>query len=517
MNDDDRLSRYLADQAEAITLAPADLGAAMRRGTHRRNRRRGAIVAGATLAIVATSLSVIDRGDPDASVDSDLAAAVVPSSLDWTVVSPTSGLGYSRSTTLVGGVTYSLSTAPGPNDETTSSETHLYRSDDGAEWAEVALPDGVRPSSLAGSGDTLYAIGTAPASGGGRDLVVSASTDGAATWSSVTLPDAVAALEARHPGEIIISQPDVAATDATHLVASVVVTANPDVETLLPDDASPNGGWSISADGVSVYEELPCDAASGEQANDCADPAITRSSEATAPMPNGPSKPEVKATYTWDELGLDPELRGLIGGRTYVYASDDGVTFDPATLPGDVGGWSGGLLATDDGYRLFLGQEVRESDATTLVLASEDGHTWTRAGSLPGSPVSAGLLGGRPALAVYTVDGSFAVQISQPDGSWVPLDLLAAVGGSGGVQDVAFGPLGLAATVWQEGDPMASYIVHSADGTTVSAVALADHLDASTSVIGLSVSADAIVVRVADPKGATGSTPTQHDLVGTPR
>lgn len=259
MNDDDRLARYLADQASALTLSPADPAAAVQRGNRRRNRRRGAIAGVAVLAVAAAMVSVIDRGEPDTKVDSNLASSVVASPLDWTVVTPEVGLGYSRATALLAGSVYSLSTAPGPYDGAGSFEPRLYRSDDGAAWAEVSLPPNMRPSSLAAADGTLYAVGTAPAGGGGRDLVVSASTDGAASWSSVTLPEDIAALEARHPEQIIISQPSVAALDASHLVASIVVTANPDVAALLPGTTDPNAGWEITEEGVTVFELGPCD------------------------------------------------------------------------------------------------------------------------------------------------------------------------------------------------------------------------------------------------------------------
>ena len=156
MNDDDRLTRYLAEQASALTLSPADPAAAVRRGTRRRNRRRGAIVGLAALAVGASSFAVVDRDDPRSKVDSGVAAAsVVASPLDWTVVAPQSGLGYSRSTAIVDGSLYSLSTSPGPYDEQRSFAPTLYRSDDGAGWVEVSLPPGNRPSSLAADGHEL--------------------------------------------------------------------------------------------------------------------------------------------------------------------------------------------------------------------------------------------------------------------------------------------------------------------------------------------------------------------------
>ncbi|MGH9273087.1 MAG: hypothetical protein ACRDZU_00445 [Acidimicrobiales bacterium] len=516
MNDDDRLTRYLADQASALTLSPADPAAVVRRGSRRRNRRRAGIAGVAALAVGVASFSVITRDEPDATVDSGLAAAVVASPLDWTVISPEVGLGYSRATTVVDGSIYSLSTAPGPYDGEGSFEPSLYRSDDGAGWSEVSLPTGVRPSSLAAAGGTLYAIGTAPA-GGGRDLVVSASTDGAASWSSVTLPAEVAGLEARHPGEIVISQPSVAATDATHLVATVVVTANPDVEALLPGVADPNAGWEITPDGVTVYELAPC-----EDAKCGADvPVTVVDGEEGAVRRAGdpePMEPKVRGTYTWDELGLDPELRSLIGGRTHAFAADDGETFEEVTLPGDVSGWGGQVLATDDGYRLFLGGG--RDNASTHVLRSADGHTWVEAGTIAGSPQSAGLLGGRPAVAVYGVDGFTGVFVNRSGDSWMPLDLASAVDGansSEGVGEVAFGPLGVAAVLWTDGSPGGTHIVHSLDGTTVSSISVQDHIAEPGAVMGVSVSADAILIRVDAPNDDNSETvPTQQVLVGTP-
>ena len=514
MNDDDRLSRYLADQASSITLSPEDPDAVMRRGTRRRNRRRGAIVGLAAVAVAASSFAVIYRDEPDAKVDSSLAssASVVASPLDWTVVPAEHGLGYSRSTVLVEGAVYSLSTAPGPYDDDGSFEPTLYRSDDGAAWSEVSLPDGVRPSSLASSDGTLYAIGTSPAGGGGRDLVVSASTDGAATWASVTLPAELAAVDARHPGEIMLSQPSVAATDASHLVATVVVSAYPDVEALLPGVADPNAGWEITPEGVTVYELEPCDSA------ECG--AMGTGSTVPRREALKPEEPKVKGTYSWDDLDLDPELRALIGGKTYVYVSDDGTSFEQAAVPDSGPGWGGQVLATDDGYRLFLGQS--RDNPTTQVLRSEDGHTWTDAGTLSGTPQSAGLLGGRPAVALFDVDGGIQVQIEQAAGSWTALDLLSAVDTadrSAGIGDVAFGPLGIAAVVWiEDAAPGGALIVHSLDGTSLSSIAVGDHIEGDSQTIGLSVSADAILVRVdGPPDGDAATPPTQQVLVGTPR
>ena len=50
------------------------------------------------------------------------------------------------------------------------------------------------------------------------------------------------------------------------------------------------------------------------------------------------SEPKVHATYTWDELGLDPDLQALIEGRTYVYRTSDGEHFERSAMPDGVTG-----------------------------------------------------------------------------------------------------------------------------------------------------------------------------------
>jgi hypothetical protein len=155
------------------------------------------------------------------------------------------------------------------------------------------------------------------------------------------------------------------------------------------------------------------------------------------------------------------------------------------------------------------------------VLRSADGHTWTTASTLAGSTQSAGLLGDRPAVGLWGAEGGLQVHVEQADGSYVVLDLLSAVDGAdgtAGVADLAFGPLGLAALVWADDSGNSSHIVHSVDGTSLSSVDVRDHLSGPGIPIGISVSADAVLVRVDGPSDGDPSTvPTQQVLVGTPR
>lgn len=532
MSNDDRLDRFLTDQANAISLPPADLAGVARRGARRRSRRRGAVVASViVLTALAVSVAVVDREGTDANVSNYDLADASPSTYDWTVLDPESGLGYSSSSaTLDDGSIYSLSTAPdAPGDEPTESG-HLYRSTDGAEWSEVSLPDELTASSIAGSGSSLYALGTVPASSGGRDLVLAASQDAAATWQQIALPDEVTDLDARHPGEIYISQPSVAALDADHLVAAVTVNAVPHVEELLP--TSERGrSYESTPDGITVYDD---DTACPDQqlyAQTCATPSTTSTTvvpPADAPGADGRNpaaghEPTVRATYTWEELGLDPELRALLDGRTHVYTTQDGEHFEAATLPEGLTGASARAVATSAGYAVFVGEWSGEA-ASTQVLTSPDGVAFTNA---PGSPFSggmgdAGVLGGQPAVAVFAADGTpygtTTVRVGRADGSWTELPLSEPGDGIGAV---AFGPLGLAAVVWEPvdgSDVTTPHLVHTADGVTLSTVSLEDELGASAAnVIGVSVTADAIFVRIGGPVDDDPSTPpVQKVLVGTP-
>jgi hypothetical protein len=513
VNEDLRLQQYLSAQADAISLTPADPAGAMRRGARRRNQRRGGVLAAvAVLGLVATSVAVYDSGDP--SVNS-LQASVRASSYDWATVAPASGLGYSNGLArLSDGTVYSLSTAPGTVVGPAANSQRLYRSGDDKEWTEVSLPDGVSPSALAASGDTLYAVGTAPAGGGTRNLVLASSTDGAGTWATVTLPDEIADLEARFPGKIDISAPIVAAHDGMHQVAAVTVTAslNPaDLIEDLPADAS----WEITPGGIRVY------AASD---GDCAkEPDVRCARGPGASGMTGVDRGPLLSAHTWAELGVDPELQALIPGRAFLYASDDGQTFTRSSLPSDPGGWGGQLIATPDGYRYFV-STYRNDLSVTTAFASTDGHEWTSAGEMPGSHYGAGVLGGRPALALYgDMGGGTVIQVQQDDGTWLPLDLRSAVqapdGGEVWVGTVAFGPLGLAADLSVVDDidrPEQSrrFIVHSEDGTNLSLQELTPELGYP---MGLSVSADAITVRTSDPDDRDSDTPpTQTLFIGTP-
>ena len=542
---DDRIGRYLADQAEGIALTPADPDAVMRRGSRRRTRRRSAFVG--TLAVVAvlTTTVALRDGSDDQQVKVDYESPEVSAStFDWSLVTPRAGLAYASSSVQLGGSIYSLSTAPAtvgdPDPYDSAQPPVIYRSDDGAEWTAVGSPDGMRVSALSGAGDSIYALGTAPAGGGTRDLVVATSRDGAASWSNVTLPRDVAELEARHPGKISIGQPRIVARDASHLVASISVGANLDPSAYAPELAEQDGSYVTewTDDGLTVRDagemctvdvpettvapDVDPDAAANEGTRRQVPPEAM-ACRAEAAGGEKADQGEVVATYTWEQLGIDEELRGLIDGRSITYVSDDGTTFQRVEVPEEAGEWTAALVATSDGFRILRGSYGPDVAPVSTLLSSPDGHTWTVERQIPGSPGTAGLLDDHLAVSVFDERGNGRITIQQADGSWSDLDLTQAVTVPDGFQawvgEVAFGPLGLAAVLTTSGEEEMgeSYLIHSTDGTDLAVLPLTDQVPDPASVVGVVVTADAIAVRFTEPQDDDPSTPpSQVVLVGTP-
>jgi hypothetical protein len=134
---DDRISRYLHEQAEGIALPPADPEGAMRRGARRKTRRRVALLGSvAVVGLLATSVAIRSGDDGGQEVHVAAAPDAAASSFHWSVVTPKVGLAYGGdSAQLADGSVYSISTAPGPSRDDQTPESVLYRSTDGAEWA----------------------------------------------------------------------------------------------------------------------------------------------------------------------------------------------------------------------------------------------------------------------------------------------------------------------------------------------------------------------------------------------
>lgn len=377
----------------------------------------------------------------------------------------------------------------------------------------AALPDDLWASDVAAAGDTVYAVGTGAAGGDNGALRLVGSGDGGATWDDLALPLDLAALEARYPGEIGVGGIDVAAGPGG-VVAAVTVRAVPDIEDRLPPGAviDLDNGWSMGANGVTVYGPVPDGPPAGGSSPSGASPPVTvptppppvapstttlsptspdststtdpTATEATAPeaatavdgrglVVTGDDQgedrePPVVATYTWEELGVEGELLDLLTPRVHLLAAPDGTTFEEVTLPTDGGTVSAAVLATGDGF-LALVQRFDEATGTDSVspFASTDGQAWEASGAdLPGYVRTVGAVGGRPAVVTDHItreDGgsgfvTTTLRVQDPAGAWSALDLLTPFVGEGAdpsdlyVEAATIGPLGAVVAVHQNGD-----------------------------------------------------------------
>ncbi|MGH9185286.1 MAG: hypothetical protein ACRD0U_05675, partial [Acidimicrobiales bacterium] len=398
-------------------------------------------------------------------------------------------------------------------------------------------------------------------------LVVAATDDGGDNWVPTTLPlERFADLKARFGSQVRVGELTIAAGPGG-VVAAVVVQAQPNVEALLGDRFNPGWVYYTTAKGVEVFgppteapptpvvptsTELSTEPSIEPSIEPSTEPSIEPSIEpsttstelSTAPPPepsHEPSiqpsgtatsvrgeldvveriRPEAMQTFTWRELGLAPELEALLAGELHVFASADGETFEEVEVPTDGRASQPHLVATTDGYYLFVQDGLVQSPAaepTTRVFRSADGRTWQAdpAGTMSGYFQSAGLLAGQPAVLLGQPDGGMALAVAQPDSTWSSVDLRGVLGGASAYADgAAFGPLGMAAVIWsEEGGPRVAY---SPDGANFSLVPMADYVDEHGS-IGVTVTADAVTVRVTEQGDGDPATVTpQLLLVGTPR
>ena len=513
MNEDRSLDQYFHARAAGIDLPPREAATIAARARQRRHARRSMVVFGTAALVLIAMVAVVAGGSNSRSVDvaSNTGGPAAP--LKWTVVDVPAGLGWSAGTVASeDGSLYGLSTAPGPTDPNPpyAPSPVLYRSTEGKTWSTATLPDGLSATALATAGGHLYAVGTA-AAGGGTDLVVATSTDGASTWSTSHIPTPRADLIARFGRQIQVSAPSLT-TGPKGLIAAVTVTARPDVEPLLAARGDSGKSLSISARGVDVYKtDDPanaqlCSAGVAKVAGTgtAASPSTTVPTADIAPtgtVPNANcvgSNSKVDHSYTWQQLGLDPALQGLLGGEVHVYASTDGATFDEVGHPDGSVGTVGALIGGADGYRLMASDPL---DSILRSFWSADGRTWTSGGpDRDGMVHSSGLLAGTPAAVVLT-QGATLLLVAAPGGGWTSSDLLTAAGSpdpsSAGLSSASIGPLGLVALFYDGGVDNDPYVADSADGHTFEHHRLSE-IDGGGdwSAVGTSVSADAVTLRL---------------------
>jgi hypothetical protein len=554
MNLDDRFDAYFNDRSADIAVTSLGSAAVVARARRRQHRRTGAKVA-AVVGVTALGAGVLAQsaGRHEQRVSSAVAQA---EPLDWTVVTPPMGLGASTSSaTTAEGAVYALSTEPGVPGPGKRGPGHLYRSTDDTGWTDVALPDGLSPQDVAAGGDRVYAIGTAPAGGGGEQVKLASGT-GDGRWDTMDLPLDIPALDAAFPGEVRAASSEVATgADGTTVVA-VGVQGWLD-ENELPADV--RAAWStgvvdVSADGIDVLHD-PCSmptttttaassASDGEAVTTSTGAAVTTvpdakaGSGATGGCDGATDAPTIASSYTWSELGVDPAVGALAVGRTYLYASSgDGPFEEVAQLP-STHTWATEITSTSEGFWLSYPSETTGDQpvTSTTVVRSADGRSWDTdaAVEIPGDILAAGVLGGSPAVLTRgSTDGRPVLSVLGTSGVAQTVDVADALGDAvdaTNAVDAAIGPMGIALVLYppptELADPLDGGVVaFSPDGSAWTSEELPPAPDGRAPTLGqgmVSVSADAVTVRLnsyepgATRREGTVPQPEQRVLVGTP-
>lgn len=508
---DDPIGRHLEARAAAITLPRTNVAVIAERASSRRQRRRRVTygIAGVTLLAGTTFAFVLTDGGDEETPVATTPDAVVDSPLEWTVVEPSSGLAYARTTVAADGAIYSLSTAPGPatlDDPAGFANRTVYRSADGAEWDALDLPDDLYTTGLAAEGSRLYAVGTGPTGGEGVPLRLSTSDDGGATWAeTIELPGDVAELKTQFGREISVGIPTVAAHGGTTLVA-VTVTAYPDVPSRAPGSLDTSFGYEMGPEGVAIYGEPPC-------------AAERRVCE---------GEPPVAATLTWEQLEVPEELQAFLRPRMYLYAASADGAFERIQGPIDEAAHLTQLGADGSGFTL-IANEVPDGPGDagsnrTRLFTSADGRTWTEGPNLPGVYIEDLAPAGDVTMASgWATNGGAVLGTIGADG-FDPIDphdaLDPAVAPSFAQTTSGFGPLGWASLLVEQVESRTppAFVVHSdRAGTAMSAVAIPEELTTFGTPTGVIVTADAIVVRFTEfADGDPRTVERQRLWVGTP-
>jgi hypothetical protein len=520
-SDHQRYARYFDSRSTTLDLPPGDPSSVVARAAGRRRRRRTAVSGLTALAILAGVVTVQQVGDDGGSrvAAEGESQPVTASPLQWTSVTPSSGLLYSSGFAVTDdGTQYGLSTAPGRYDpDAPTGPLTLYRSTDGVEWTAVALPGDLWPSQLAARGGDLYAVGTSPAAGGNASATLARSTSGG-EWTTADLPIDIGAIEDEIGAPVSVHGLDVSAgPDGT--VVSLQLSTYVDALDYLPRpvDGAYTAGWTPT--GIDVYG-VPEGCQLVGQDLSCED---IEAVDAGAPMRAKPGRSPVLASFTFDEIGVGARMQSLLGGELHVFVTADGSAFEEAPLP-DIAGDSASLVATDDGFVLFSTEwNGRENGVT--VLRSADARTWTVDGGVAttGYVTSVGVIDGRAAAVLWTESGSVLVA-DQGNGSWSTLDLGDAISaqapGAGiGIASADIGPLGAAIVLdaYDEGNQTSRWFtVFSPDGRSLSVQPIADLPGAANGYpASVRVSADAVTIAFGDARLDDGVI-TSTLLVGTP-
>lgn len=334
--------------------------------------------------LVVGAMALQSRLDGD-----DLSTVSAGADEGW--IAADSALSRVRDWVSMGDTIYALSTVPGRGVDEIQA---LYTSRDGETWEQIDHSFGdLKVLSMSSHDDSLYAIGTAPASSAvGWDVALSTSTDGGVTWSNPAFLGAVGQLDDQLVPLLQHSHAEVSVAASEVVVAAVWPAYFIDYTPLIPDalrrdtvTAAPTATGLIAVDLVIADGMIAaCRAAAAAEEKAGCDQDIV-------------DMPEARLwEATWDELGIQAPDLGVA-----LFVAEAGAGFEQVAdieQVGDIDVISKTSLVTvDDGFLITVGPKPAE------VWSSPDGRRWDRVEGLPflSQIIEAGQLGDELVIAAY--------------------------------------------------------------------------------------------------------------------
>jgi photosystem II stability/assembly factor-like uncharacterized protein len=411
---EDRLLTYYQDEQSRQAPPGSGLNAAIARGRRRRRRRFVAETSVITAFAVLAGTMLYRRVSTEpathvATPAGDVAAPTNP--FAWSLLDGDSPVGVMQSFATTAGQLYALSTSPGQTNVNNQTQV-LYTSADGHTWAQHALASGLHLAGLKAVGDSLYAVGTAPATVG-FDAVLATSTDQGSSWTTVTLPVDRGTLAAR----------------------GIDVNVGP-----IRMVTGPTGTLVIAAPYAAGIARLwPGGLPTDEYLQPTVEGLVAQAKNGTG------------TTKTWAELGISPSDAAIVRGTPQLFFSTDGQTFTKGALGPDVPGLYIEAAFNLGGNFYIEGHAWTDkaSPPPATLLRSSDGSHWTTVVTtgLENLQWSSGadVLNGQVVLL-----GNSGVFRSADGSSWTQQSLADLVGAGPGDEvsvNGAVGPAGVVATV----------------------------------------------------------------------
>lgn len=363
-----------------------------------------------------------DVGAPPPAIDvADVAGA---EDLEWYAIEAPLAFA-ERLYTSEAGAFYALSTVPGFVN-TWPIPKAIYKSLDGENWDMIALDETISGNDMAGWGNSLYLIGTAPSNQNiveKPEVLVSATSDDGETWTQTLLPTI-----ADKPAAATIEWANVTtriAAGADTIIAAVHSQFFLDYRQMVPPDFRGNDyGYNPTADGVNVIDYRAMEEAHMRCENEMgrADGEEDElSDECRALLMEGDESIGAIGFVTWEEMGLEA------GGEPVfaeLFISSDGETFESIDSPFEPGSDLQSLYGTPGGY-----VAIEWSGRGQRLWTSPDGRTWESNADLDEFDwiTNAGAIDGRTVMIGQTRNGA-GVAWQNEAGGWDVIDLSSVLG-----------------------------------------------------------------------------------------